>query len=235
MPPVDPVTRQIIQSALASAADEMAVGLHRTARSTIVRDVLDFSTSICDSHGQQIAQGVTIPMHMGSVPYAMETLLKKYEGNIHPGDIFILNDPFDGGMHLPDFYVIKPVFVAGELEGFVATLAHQCDVGGIAPGSTAVYATEIYQEGLFARLSSKVPHRAISGVSEVALDQGTIFRTDCGTAYYDIYSNLSDVVLGRSSELACSVEEALKTQCVVEAMFKSNETGGVAVNPENMM
>jgi predicted dehydrogenase len=94
---------------------------------------------------------------------------------------------------------------------------------------------EIYQEGLFARLSSKVPHRAISGVSEVALDQGTIFRTDCGTAYYDIYSNLSDVVLGRSSELACSVEEALKTQCVVEAMFKSNETGGVAVNPENMM
>ena len=113
MPQIDPVTHQIIQSALASAADEMAVGLHRTARSTIVRDVLDFSTSICDSRGQQIAQGVTIPMHMGSVPYAMETLLKKYEGNIHPGDIFILNDPFDGGMHLPDIFIVQPIF-AGE-------------------------------------------------------------------------------------------------------------------------
>ena len=148
MPQVDPVTRQIIQSALASAADEMAVGLHRTARSTIVRDVLDFSTSIYDSHGQQIAQGVTIPMHMGSVPYAMETLLKKYEGNIHPGDIFILNDPFDGGMHLPDIFIAQPIFAGEHRIAFAVATAHHLDVGGRLPGSSACDNVEIFQDGL---------------------------------------------------------------------------------------
>lgn len=148
MKQVDPVTRQIIQSALASAADEMAVGLHRTARSTIVRDVLDFSTSICDSHGQQIAQGVTIPMHMGSVPYAMETLLEKYEGNIHPGDIFILNDPFDGGMHLPDIFIVQPIFAEQRRVAFAVATAHHLDVGGRLPGSSACDNVEIFQDGL---------------------------------------------------------------------------------------
>ena len=145
---VDPITRQIIQSALASAADEMAVGLHRTARSTIVRDVLDFSTSICDSTGQQIAQGVTIPMHMGSVPYAMETLLKKYKGDIHPGDIFILNDPFDGGMHLPDIFIVQPIFVEERRIAFAVATAHHLDVGGRLPGSSACDNVEIFQDGL---------------------------------------------------------------------------------------
>jgi len=145
---VDPITRQIIQSALASAADEMAVGLHRTARSTIVRDVLDFSTSICDSTGQQIAQGVTIPLHMGSVPYAMETLLKKYAGDIHPGDIFILNDPFDGGMHLPDIFIVQPIFVEERRIAFAVATAHHLDVGGRLPGSSACDNVEIFQDGL---------------------------------------------------------------------------------------
>ncbi|MAE65898.1 MAG: 5-oxoprolinase [Phycisphaeraceae bacterium] len=144
---IDAVTRQIIQSALASAADEMAVGLHRTARSTIVRDVLDFSTSICNGKGMQIAQGVTIPFHMGSVPFAMDAMLAKFEGDIHPGDVFILNDPFDGGMHLPDIYIVRPVFAGDRRIAFAVSTAHHLDVGGRLPGSSACDNVEIFQDG----------------------------------------------------------------------------------------
>ena len=109
-PPVDPITREIIQNALASAADEMALALYRTAYSTIVRDCLDYSTSLCNAQGEMIAQGVTTPLHLGTVPYAMETLFRKYGESMRPGDVFILNDPFDGGMHIPDIFIVKPIF-----------------------------------------------------------------------------------------------------------------------------
>lgn len=145
---VDPITRQIVQNALASAADEMAVGLYRTAYSTIVRDVLDFSTSLCNGKGEQIAQGVTIPLHLGSVPYAMASLFKKFGEDINPGDIFILNDPFDGGMHLPDIFIAQPIFAEGQRVAFSVATAHHLDVGGRLPGSSACDNVEIFQDGL---------------------------------------------------------------------------------------
>ena len=113
MSETDPITREIVKNALASAADEMAVALYRTAYSTVVRDCLDFSTSLCDADGEMIAQGVTIPLHLGSVPYAMETLFAKFGDDFEPDDVFILNDPFDGGMHIPDIFVVKPIFWEG--------------------------------------------------------------------------------------------------------------------------
>ncbi len=81
----DPITREIIRTALSSAADQMSVALFRTAYSTIVRDCLDYSTSLCNEEGEMIAQGVTIPFHLGSVPFAMATLFTKYGTDIHPG------------------------------------------------------------------------------------------------------------------------------------------------------
>ena len=84
-PPSNPITREIIQNALASAADEMALALYRTAYSTIVRDCLDYSTSLCNAEGEMIAQGVTTPLHLGTVPYAMETLFRKYGEEHGPG------------------------------------------------------------------------------------------------------------------------------------------------------
>src|SRR5437588_1333654 len=107
MPDVDLITREVIQNALASAADEMALALYRTAYSTIVRDCLDYSTSLCDEQGRMIAQGVTIPLHLGSVPTAMDALFRRFGDEIEPDDIFIMNDPFDGGMHIPDIFIIK--------------------------------------------------------------------------------------------------------------------------------
>ena len=144
----DPITLAIVQHALASAADQMALSLYRTAYSTIVRDCLDFSTSLCDAEGQMMAQGVTLPHHIASVPFAMRTLLKKYGHEIDPGDVFILNDPFDGGMHIPDIFVVRPVFWKDRRVGFAVSTAHHADLGGRLPGSAACDNTEIFQEGL---------------------------------------------------------------------------------------
>lgn len=144
----DPITREIVKNALASAADEMAVALYRTAYSTVVRDCLDFSTSLCQADGEMIAQGVTIPLHLGSIPYAMETLFAKFGDDIEPEDVFILNDPFDGGMHIPDIFIVKPIFWEGERVAFAVTTAHHLDLGGRLPGSSACDNTEIFQEGL---------------------------------------------------------------------------------------
>jgi N-methylhydantoinase B len=148
MPDIDPITREVVRNALASAADEMAMALYRTAYSTIVRDCLDYSTSLCNADGEMIAQGVTIPLHLGSVPFAMETLFKKYRERIEPGDVFILNDPFDGGMHIPDIFIVKPIFWEGQRVAFAVSTAHHLDLGGRLPGSSACDNTEIFQEGL---------------------------------------------------------------------------------------
>ena len=147
MPEIDAVTREIIQNALASAADEMANTIYRTAYSTIVRDCLDYSTSLCDARGEMIAQGITIPFHMGSVPYAMESLFAKFADDMHEGDVFILNDPFDGGMHIPDIFIVQPVFWQDQRVAFAVTTAHHLDLGGRLPGSSACDNTEIFQDG----------------------------------------------------------------------------------------
>ena len=145
---IDPITREIVQNALVSAAEEMALALYRTAYSTIIRDCLDYSTSLCNSKGEMIAQGTTIPLHLGTVPFAMKTLFRKYGNQMFPGDLFILNDPFDGGMHIPDIFIVKPIFWEEELIAFAVSTAHHLDLGGRVPGSSACDNTEIFQDGL---------------------------------------------------------------------------------------
>ena len=146
---IDPITMEVVRNALSSIADEMALVIMRTAYSTIVRDSMDYSTGLCDRHGRVVAHGLTMALHLGSFPDAMAALMRAHGGTMRPGDVFVFNDPYvAAGMHLPDVYIVKPIFWEGELEGFAATLVHQIDVGGIAPGSTAVYAREIFQEGL---------------------------------------------------------------------------------------
>ena len=142
----DPITVEVIRNALASTADEMALVVMRSAYSPVVRDTMDYSTALCDRDGRIVAQGLTLAVQLGTFPTVMRHVLDE---TAHPGDVFVTNDPYGyGGQHLPDIYVIKPIFVGGELEGWAATMAHHADVGGIAPGSIAVHATEIFQEGL---------------------------------------------------------------------------------------
>jgi N-methylhydantoinase B/oxoprolinase/acetone carboxylase alpha subunit len=143
----DPITREIVQNALSAAADEMSLALYRTAYSTIVRDCLDYSTSLCSAEGQMIAQGVTIPLHIGAVPTAMEALFKRFGDDINDGDLFVMNDPFEGGMHIPDIFIVRPIFWEGQRVAFAVATAHHLDLGGRVPGSSACDNTDIYQDG----------------------------------------------------------------------------------------
>jgi N-methylhydantoinase B len=168
---IDLVTFEVLRNALDSIADEMAIVLMRSAYSPIVRDSLDYSTAVCDRDGAMIAQGLTTPLHLGSFPDAMHHLVATYGGRMHPGDVFTLNDPYgSGGMHLPDIYVIKPMFFDGAVEGYAATLAHHTDVGGLTAGSNSIHSTEIYQEGLRLPLlklyDAGVPNETLFGVIE---------------------------------------------------------------------
>ena len=144
----DAVTLELFKNALFSIADEMAVTICRTTYSGILRDNMDFSTAFTDGDGKLVAQGLSIPMHLGSIPTALEAVLNKFEDDIHPGDMFILNDPYHGGMHLPDVFIFKPIFVNKKRVAFAATVSHHADMGGRVPGSNASDSTEIFQEGL---------------------------------------------------------------------------------------
>jgi N-methylhydantoinase B len=168
---IDPITFEVIQNGLGSLVDEMALTVMRTAYSGIVKDALDYSTAFCDRNGEMIAQGLTIVVHLGSFPSAVRHILTKFAGRIYPGDVFILNDPYgSGGIHLPDIYVIEPVFVDEALEGFSCIVAHHTDVGGLVPGSNSTHATEIYQEGLriptLKLYERGTPNEAIFGLIE---------------------------------------------------------------------
>lgn len=145
----DPVTLEILKNALESLADEMALIILRSAYSPIVRDSMDYSTAVCDAQGRLVAQGLTNPIHLGSFPRVMQRLLESFGDTMVEGDGFLVNDPyFAGGMHLPDIFFIRPVFLGDERVGFTSTLVHHTDIGGLAPGSMALNAEEIYQEGL---------------------------------------------------------------------------------------
>ena len=140
--------QEIVGNAFASIADEMATTIFRTAHSTVVRDVMDFSAALCDPTGETVAQAVTIPLHLGSIPTAMRSLLERFGDDLQPGDVFVMNDPFDGGMHTPDIYVVKPVFHGEAHIGYAVTVAHHGDVGGRLPGTSACDNTDVFQEGL---------------------------------------------------------------------------------------
>jgi N-methylhydantoinase B len=146
---LDPILLEVFKNGFEAIADEMALILMRTAHSPIVRDAMDYSTALCDPTGQTLAQGLTTPMHLGSFYDAMRHLIRQYDGRVAPGDVFVGNDPYAAsGQHLPDIYIIRPIFHSGALRGWATTIAHHVDVGGLVPGSNSIGATEIHQEGL---------------------------------------------------------------------------------------
>jgi N-methylhydantoinase B len=144
----DPITFELFRNAIAMIADDMALTIFRTTYSSVLRDNMDYSTSIFDRHGRLVAQGLTLPGHLGSMPTAMQAALGSFAADIQPGDVYALNDPFAGGMHLPDIFVFKPIFYHNAPIAYAATICHHTDVGGRVAGSNASDSTEIYQEGL---------------------------------------------------------------------------------------
>jgi N-methylhydantoinase B len=144
----DLVEFELFKNALYSVADEMGLTLLRTSYSSVLRGNMDFAPAIFDSTGVLVAQGVAPPGHLGSMPAAFAALKPAMKGGVKPGDVYILNDPYQGGSHLPDVFIFKPVFHEGRLLAYAAAVSHHTDVGGRVPGSNAADSTEIFQEGL---------------------------------------------------------------------------------------
>ena len=141
----NPVQLEIFKSLFHAIAEEMGATLKRTAFSPNIKERRDYSCAFFDAHGDVIAQGDHMPVHLGSMPLSVKAAIDHCE--ILPGDVIILNDPYKGGTHLPDITLVSGVFSKKKLLFFVATRAHQSDIGGMSPGSMPL-AEEIYQEGL---------------------------------------------------------------------------------------
>ncbi len=144
----DPVTHSVVGHRLESIAREMADVMIRTSMSQILNSSRDFSTAILDAEGQLVAQGEGIPVHISALPPAVEAVREYFGDGIVEGDLFILNDPYFGGSHLPDITAIYPVFRDGNLLFFAVNRAHHSDIGGGTHGGYNPSASELYHEGL---------------------------------------------------------------------------------------
>lgn len=147
---IDAVTVEIVGNLLLSIAEEMGVAIIKSAYSTNIKERRDISTAVFDPEGNMVAQAEHVPMHLGSLlGIVQEVYRKRSRKDIKPGDMYIGNDPYNGGgTHLPDITVVAPVFSGELLIGWVANIAHHSDVGGKVPGSTSGDASSIFQEGI---------------------------------------------------------------------------------------
>ncbi len=146
----DPITLEIIQSALQAISDEMFAAFRKTAMSAIIYEVLDMGTAITDGSGNLASSGAGIPAFVGVLDKAVQRILELHKpSEIQPGDIYVTNDPYYGGVtHLNDVVLVMPVFAGDRLVAWTANIAHWNDIGGMVPGSISNEASEIFQEGL---------------------------------------------------------------------------------------
>ncbi len=142
---LDPVTLSVLASALAGIAEEMGAVLIRGAYSSNIKERRDCSAALFDAEGRLVAQAEHIPVHLGAMPESVAAVIEREPA---PGDVFVLNDPFAGGTHLPDITLVSPVALDGDVVGYAVTRAHHSDVGGMSPGSMPSGSRELLQEGL---------------------------------------------------------------------------------------
>ena len=146
---LDPVLLEVIRNRLETVADEMELTLLKSAASPIVKEGLDASAALFNVRGETIAQAAAIPIHLGCLELAARRIVQAFPPQaMAEGDAFLLNDPYDGGTHLPDITLAVPVVASGRVVALACTMCHHQDVGGRTPGSVPTDATEIYQEGL---------------------------------------------------------------------------------------
>jgi N-methylhydantoinase B len=145
---VDPITVSVVRHRLHAIAEEMGEAMLRTSYSQIINSSRDFSTALCDAEGRLIAQAEHVPIHVGALPWAARAVHDYFRGDVRAGDVFLLNDPYHGGNHLPDLTAFVPVFDGEELAFWSINRSHQSDIGGATHGAYNPGATEIWQEGI---------------------------------------------------------------------------------------
>jgi 5-oxoprolinase (ATP-hydrolysing) len=144
----DPVMLEVFNNLFMSIAEQMGVALQNTAYSVNIKERLDFSCAVFDGNGSLVANAPHMPVHLGSMDRAVETVIRENKGKIRPGDAYAINAPYNGGTHLPDITICTPVFDGKKILFWVASRGHHADVGGISPGSMSPNATNIEEEGI---------------------------------------------------------------------------------------
>ena len=146
---VDPVMLEVFNNLFMSIAEQMGLRLQQTAYSVNIKERLDFSCALFDREGDLVANAPHIPVHLGSMGESIKTVIRENAGRMRPGDVYVINDPYHGGTHLPDITVITPVFAAGDgqISFYVGSRGHHADIGGITPGSMPPNSTSVLEEG----------------------------------------------------------------------------------------
>jgi 5-oxoprolinase (ATP-hydrolysing) len=147
---VDPVMLEVFNNLFMSIAEQMGLSLANTAYSVNIKERLDFSCALFDAEGNLIANAPHMPVHLGSMGESIKTVIRRNAGRIEPGDVYVLNDPYNGGTHLPDVTVITPVFdeQGREILFYVGSRGHHADIGGITPGSMPPFSRTVEDEGV---------------------------------------------------------------------------------------
>ena len=147
---VDPVLLEVFNNLFMNIAEQMGLQLQNTAYSVNIKERLDFSCALFSAEGHLIANAPHMPVHLGSMGESIKTVIRENAGTMRRGDVFVLNDPYHGGTHLPDVTVITPVFLEGatQAEFYVGSRGHHADIGGTTPGSMPPFSTTIQEEGV---------------------------------------------------------------------------------------
>src|SRR5207253_2806736 len=149
---VDPVLLEVFNNLFMNIAEQMGLQLQNTAYSVNIKERLDFSCALFDAAGNLIANAPHMPVHLGSMGESIKTVIRENAGKMSPGDVYVLNDPYHGGTHLPDVTVITPVYLqdaaGGEPTFYVGSRGHHADIGGTTPGSMPPFSTRIEEEGV---------------------------------------------------------------------------------------
>ncbi|HEX6528497.1 MAG TPA: hydantoinase B/oxoprolinase family protein, partial [Burkholderiales bacterium] len=145
---VDPVRLEIFNNLFMSIAEQMGLRLQNTAYSVNIKERLDFSCAIFDGEGNLIANAPHMPVHLGSMSESIKTVIRENAGRIRPGNVYVLNAPYNGGTHLPDVTVITPVFLQGRVLFYVGSRGHHADIGGLTPGSMPATSKVVEEEGV---------------------------------------------------------------------------------------
>jgi 5-oxoprolinase (ATP-hydrolysing) len=147
----DPIMLEVFNNLFMSIAEQMGVSLQNTAYSVNIKERLDFSCAVFSADGLLVANAPHMPVHLGSMDRAVETIIRENKGKIRPGDSYLINAPYNGGTHIPDLTVCTPIFdkAKRKMLFWVASRGHHADIGGIAPGSMSPIATSIEEEGIY--------------------------------------------------------------------------------------
>lgn len=221
---IDPITLEVLRNRLDAVANEMQVTLLRSAVSVILKEGEDCSCGLFDMSGETIAQACANPLHLGIMSPAARTMLEAFPPlSIAEGDVYVLNDPYMGGTHLPDVIIATPIFVSGRPVAMSVALAHQEDMGGKTPGSMPADATEIFQEGLIIP-PSKLHDRGVPNETLIGLIRRNVRLPD--VVMGDFAAELASVKVGARAYRGmveefgeATVAEAIRSLCEQSEML----------------